>query len=57
MKKDLIRANQGKIEQLVNNINDGLFDLRNPINRKKIIENKNPNKIINIVEKIIDFNR
>ena len=32
--KDLIRTNQAKNEQLVKNINDGLIDLRNAINRK-----------------------
>ena len=38
--KDLVRANQAKNEQLVKNINDGLFDLRNGINRKKILKMK-----------------
>ena len=32
-------------------INDGLIDLRNAINRKEIPENENSNKIVNIVEK------
>ena len=37
--KDLIIATQAKNEQIVNNVNDGLIDLRNDINRKEIPEN------------------
>ena len=33
--KDLITAKQDKNEQLVNNINEGLIDLRNTIIKKK----------------------
>ena len=55
--KDLIRSKQFKIEQLVNNINDELINLRNIMIRKEIPENENPNKIIDIVEKIHDFQR
>ena len=51
--KDLIRATQTKNEQLVNNVNDGLIDLRSIIIRKEIPENKNPNKIVDIAEKIL----
>ena len=43
---------QAKNEQLVNNINGGLIDLRNAIIKKEIPENENPKKIVNIVEKI-----
>ena len=43
--------------ELVNNINDGLIGLRNAINRKEIPENENPNKIVDIVEKILNFNK
>ena len=32
--KDLIRAKQNKNQKSVNNINNGLIDLRNGINRK-----------------------
>ena len=55
--RDLIRAHKAKNEQLVNNINSGLIDLRNAINRKKIPENENPNQILNIAKKICDFNK
>ena len=55
--KDLISANQDKNEKLVNIITDELIDLRNAINRKEILENENPKKVVNIVEKILDFNK
>ena len=42
---------QVKNDQIINNINDRLIDLRNAINRKEIPENENPKKIENIVEK------
>ena len=60
--KDLIRVNQAKNEQLVNNINDGLKDLRNSINRKKILKMKKTsstlehNKIIYHTQKEITKN-
>ena len=53
LEKDLLRATQTKNEQLVNNVNDGLVDLRSIIIRKEIPENKNPNKIVDIAEKIL----
>ena len=55
--KDLIRAKQAKNEQLVNNINAELIDLRNPIIKKEIPKNENPNKIVYIIETILDFNK
>ena len=55
--KDLIRAAQAKNEQLLHNVNNGLIDLRNAIIRKDIPANENPNKIVHIVEKILDFNK
>ena len=42
---------------MVNNINDGLIDLRNAIIRKEIPKNENPNKIVNIAEIILDFSK
>ena len=47
----MIRANQTKNEQLVNNISDELINLRNSVNRKEIPENENSNKIVDVVEK------
>ena len=37
--------------------NNGLIELRNSINSKEIPENENPKKIVNIVEKILNFNK
>ena len=55
--KDLINAKQNKNEKLVNNINNGLIDLRNNIKRKEIPENENPKRVADIVETILDFNK
>ena len=46
---------QAENEQLVNNVNDRLIDLRNAIIKKETPENENPNKIVDITENIIDF--
>ena len=54
--KDLIRANEAKNKQLVNNIN-GFVNLSKTIVRKEIHENKKPNKTVNTVEKIFNFNK
>ena len=57
--KDLIRVTQAKAknEQLVNNVNDGLIDLKNAIIRKEIAKIENPNKAVNFVEEIIAFDK
>ena len=34
-----------------------MIDLRNVIIKKEIPENENPNKIVDIVEKLLDFNK
>ena len=36
---------------------ESLIGLRNSVNSKKIPKNENPNKIIDIVEKTINFNK
>ena len=41
----------------LDNINDGLIDIRNAINRKEISRNENPNKRVDIVKEILDFNK
>ena len=55
--KDLIGAKQNKNEKLVNNIKSRLTDLRSYINRKEILENRNPKKVVDIVEEILDFDK
>ena len=42
--KDLISAKQDKNQKIVSNVNDGLIDLRNDIDRKEIPENQVPQK-------------
>ena len=34
-----------------------MIDLRSSINSKEIPENENPKKVVNIVEKVLDFNK
>ena len=41
---------QAKNEQLVNNINDKMIDLRNAIIKIEVPENENPNKIVDILK-------
>ena len=55
--KGLISAKQNKNGKLVNNINNGLIDLRNDFNRNEIPEKENLEKVVNIVEKILEFNK
>ena len=55
--KDLNRDTQAKNKQTVNNVHDGLIDLRYDINRIEIPENGNPKKAVEIVEKFLDFNK
>ena len=54
MAKDVYKT---KNEKLVSHINDAFIDLRNSIIRQEISAYKNPNEIIDIVEKILDFNK
>ena len=41
----LYKVNKDKNEKIANQINDSLIELRNPIARKEIPENENPNKV------------
>ena len=54
--KHLYEVDQDKNEETVDLANDELIELKNSAIRKDIPENENQNKIINIVEKLIDFN-
>ena len=38
-------------------VNNGLIELRNSINSNEILENENPKKVVDIVEKTIFFNK
>ena len=55
--KDLYEENQIKNDKIEKNINESLINLRNSINSQEIPENENPKKIVNIVEKILDFSK
>ena len=55
--KDLHKANKSKDEKIVNHVNDALIDLRNTVNRKELPENKNPDKVIDIVEEIFNLTK
>ena len=44
-------------EQLVNNINNELIRSRNAIDKNEIPGTENSNKIVDIVEKFLDFNK
>ena len=49
--------NENKNKVFVKRLNESLINLRNSTNGKEVTENKNPNKIVDIVEKIYDFNK
>ena len=55
--KELISTKQNKNEKIVNNIDNGLIDKRNDINRREIYESKNLKKVVDFVEKILEFNK
>ena len=46
-----------KKDKIVKIVNEALINLRNSINSKEIPENENSKKIVNIIEKIVDFNK
>ena len=43
---------RAKNKQIGNNVNDGLIDLIKTTVRKKITENENPNKIVELLKKL-----
>ena len=55
--KKLCNSDQTINDEIVKDINDALIELKIYINRRKIPENENPNKIADIVEKILDYNK
>ena len=54
--KDLYEDDQNINDIIVKYLKESLIDLRNSINSKEIPENENRKKVVNIVEKILDFN-
>ena len=55
--KDLYEGNQSKDKTTITYLNESLINLRNSINSKKIVENKNPKKVVIYVAKILVFNK
>ena len=55
--KELYNSNQNKNGEIIKHFNDTLIQLKKIYQQKKIPENENPNKIVNIVKKILDFNK
>ena len=53
--KDLIKNDHSKNKQIVKQTVDSINELRNSILKKEIPKNENPNKMMNIVEKILEF--
>ena len=51
--KELYNSNQNINYEFVKHINDALIELKQDINIRKIPENENRNKIVDIVEKIL----
>ena len=43
--------------KIVNEVNNTLIDWRNALNKKEIPKKENPDEVIYIVEKILEFNK
>ena len=52
--KCLYDADKIKNNEIIKHIKNGLIELRNSINRNKILEKKNPEKIVDIIEKVLN---
>ena len=46
-----------KNDEIIKDNNKGLIELRNSINSNEISTNENPKKVVDIIEKVIDFNK
>ena len=57
MLRDLYNSSRSINEKIVNRVNNVLIDLSNAVNRTEISENENPDKIVDIVEEILKFNK
>ena len=55
--KNLYKVNEAKNEKIANHVNNALIDLRNAVSRKEIPKNENLDKVINIVEEMLNFNK
>ena len=57
MLRDLYNSSRSINEKIVNRVDNALIDLSNAVNRTEISENENPDKIVDIVEEILKFNK
>ena len=57
LEKELCNSNKSRNDEIVKHINDALIEWEKDIDRKKVTKNENLNKIVDIVEKIFDFNK
>ena len=55
--KELYNRNQNVNDEIFKDISDSLIELKKDINTKQFPKNENPNKIVDIVEKILNFNK
>ena len=55
--KDLHNSSGTRYKKKVNHVNNALSDLRNVANRNEIRENEDPDKVIDIVDEILKFNK
>ena len=55
--KSLLNPNETKNEKLVKHVNNALINLRHAVNKEKIPNNEHSDKVINIAEEIINFNK
>ena len=54
--KDLIKTDQSNSKQIVKQTINSINKLKNYAIKKQILKNENPNELVNIVEKILEFN-
>ena len=55
--KSLLNPNETKNKKLVKHVNNALINLRHAVNKEKIPNNEHSDKVINIVEEILNFNK
>ena len=51
------QANKARNEKIVNYVNDVFIDLGNAVDGKEIPENENPDKVTDILEEILNYNK
>ena len=54
--KDLIKTEKSNSKQIVKQTINSINKLKNYAIKKQILKNENPNKLVNIVEKILELN-